>query len=229
MARCSTSPPQREVVATFSATGRISSPNDLINLYVSSNDGELLPLSSVVQIREDNVAAELERHEAVVKHADQLLKRFPESEEAGSSQRAPSNKNVISALRSAIDDVSPTSGTPSIPRGSTNETVILDASLEVRGAIVYATIIEIVAVVPILLLQGLSGSFFQPLALAYALALLASMVVALTVTPALCSFLLPNATAVRVSSTVKSVLFCDPSSVQLYGSRSGASFAEVRR
>jgi CzcA family heavy metal efflux pump len=63
--------------------------------------------------------------------------------------------------------------------------VILDASLEVRGAIVYATLIEIVAVLPILLLGGLSGAFFQPLALAYALALLASMVVALTVTPAL--------------------------------------------
>ena len=54
--------------------------------------------------------------------------------------------------------------------------------MEVRGAIVYATIIEIVAVMPIFLLAGLSGAFFQPLALAYALALLASMVVALTVT-----------------------------------------------
>ncbi|HLZ36898.1 MAG TPA: efflux RND transporter permease subunit [Mycobacteriales bacterium] len=63
--------------------------------------------------------------------------------------------------------------------------VILDASLEVRGAIVYATIIEIVAIVPIFMLAGLSGAFFRPLALAYALALLASMVVALTVTPAL--------------------------------------------
>ena len=71
--------------------------------------------------------------------------------------------------------------------GGTRSTarVILDASMEVRGAIVYATIIEIVAVVPIFLLTGLSGAFFQPLALAYALALLASMVVALTVTPAL--------------------------------------------
>src|SRR5512144_2538851 len=63
--------------------------------------------------------------------------------------------------------------------------VILDASLEVRGAIVYATIIEIIAIVPIFMLAGLSGAFFRPLALAYALALLASMVVALTVTPAL--------------------------------------------
>jgi CzcA family heavy metal efflux pump len=63
--------------------------------------------------------------------------------------------------------------------------VILDASMEVRGAIVYATLIEVAAVLPIFMLTGLSGSFFQPLAMAYALALLASMVVALTVTPAL--------------------------------------------
>ncbi len=63
--------------------------------------------------------------------------------------------------------------------------VILEASLEVRSAIVYATLIEIVAVVPIFMLTGLSGAFFRPLVTAYALALLASMVVALTVTPAL--------------------------------------------
>jgi CzcA family heavy metal efflux pump len=63
--------------------------------------------------------------------------------------------------------------------------VILDASLEVRSAIVYATLIEVVAVAPIFLLQGLSGAFFRPLVASYALALLASMVVALTVTPAM--------------------------------------------
>ena len=63
--------------------------------------------------------------------------------------------------------------------------VILEASLEVRSAIVYATLIEVVAILPIFSLEGLSGSFFRPLALSYSLALLASMVVALTVTPAL--------------------------------------------
>ena len=63
--------------------------------------------------------------------------------------------------------------------------IILKASLEVRSAIVYATLIEVVAVVPIFMLVGLSGSFFRPLVTSYALALLASMVVALTVTPAL--------------------------------------------
>ncbi len=71
--------------------------------------------------------------------------------------------------------------------GSTKSTarIILEASLEVRSAIVYATLIEVAAITPIFMLQGLSGSFFRPLATSYALALLASMVVALTVTPAL--------------------------------------------
>jgi CzcA family heavy metal efflux pump len=69
--------------------------------------------------------------------------------------------------------------------GVSTARVILNASLEVRSAIVFATLIEVVAVLPIFLLEGLSGSFFRPLALSYSLALLASMAVALTVTPAL--------------------------------------------
>jgi CzcA family heavy metal efflux pump len=68
--------------------------------------------------------------------------------------------------------------------------VILAASLEVRGAILYATLINVAAVVPVLFIGGVSGAFFRPLALSYALAVLASMVVALTVTPALALILL---------------------------------------
>jgi len=71
--------------------------------------------------------------------------------------------------------------------------VILEASLEVRHAIVYATLIEVLALMPVFFLQGLSGAFFRPLALSYALALLASMAVALTVTPALGLILLSKA------------------------------------
>ena len=71
--------------------------------------------------------------------------------------------------------------------------IILDASLEVRGAIVYATLIEIFAILPVFFMQGLSGAFFKPLAMSYALALLVSMIVALTVTPALSLILLRNA------------------------------------
>src|SRR5215208_7089546 len=68
--------------------------------------------------------------------------------------------------------------------------VVLGASVEVRSAITYATVINVVAIVPVFFLQGLSGSFFQPLVLSYGLAVLVSMLVALTVTPALCLLLL---------------------------------------
>jgi CzcA family heavy metal efflux pump len=71
--------------------------------------------------------------------------------------------------------------------------IILEASLEVRGAIVYATLIEVFAILPVFFLRGLSGAFFQPLAISYALALLVSMAVALTVTPALAYIFLRNA------------------------------------
>jgi CzcA family heavy metal efflux pump len=67
---------------------------------------------------------------------------------------------------------------------------ILHASLEVRGAILYATLINVVAVLPVVFVGGLTGSFFRPLALSYALAVLVSMVVALTVTPAMSLILL---------------------------------------
>jgi CzcA family heavy metal efflux pump len=63
--------------------------------------------------------------------------------------------------------------------------VILAASLEVRSAVVYATFIVILVFVPVLTLTGLQGSFFAPLAKTYILAILASLAVALTVTPAL--------------------------------------------
>ena len=68
--------------------------------------------------------------------------------------------------------------------------IILDASLEVRPAIWWATLVIVLAVVPIFFMGGLAGAFFEPLAVAFILAMLASMVVALTVTPALCLLLL---------------------------------------
>ncbi|HXJ75110.1 MAG TPA: efflux RND transporter permease subunit, partial [Candidatus Dormibacteraeota bacterium] len=63
--------------------------------------------------------------------------------------------------------------------------VILDASLEVRSAVVYATFIVALVFVPVLTLTGLQGKFFAPLALSYIVAIMASLGVALTVTPAL--------------------------------------------
>lgn len=63
--------------------------------------------------------------------------------------------------------------------------VVLEASLEVRSAVVYATFVVALVFAPVLTLSGLSGSFFSPLALSYILAVMASLVVALTVTPAM--------------------------------------------
>jgi CzcA family heavy metal efflux pump len=76
--------------------------------------------------------------------------------------------------------------------GGTRSTasIILDASLEVRSPIIYATLIIVLAVVPVFFMTGLAGAFFQPLAVSYAIALLASMLVALTVMPALCLIML---------------------------------------
>ena len=73
-----------------------------------------------------------------------------------------------------------------------NFAVVLEASLEVRSAVVYATVIVILAFLPVFFLTGLAGAFFRPLAAAYILAILASLVVALTVTPAMSLMLLPK-------------------------------------
>ena len=70
--------------------------------------------------------------------------------------------------------------------------IVLDASLEVRNAIIYASLIEISALIPVFFMEGLSGSFFKPLAGAYVVAGLVSPLVALTVTPALILFVLSN-------------------------------------
>ena len=80
--------------------------------------------------------------------------------------------------------------------------VVLDASMEVRSAVLYGSLIVVVVFVPVFMLDGLAGAFFRPLALSYVLAILASLAVALTVTPALALLLLPKHLDTRESRLV---------------------------
>lgn len=90
-------------------------------------------------------------------------------------------ENIVRRLREA-------------PADADRRALIAEASVEVRGPVVYATFVLALTILPILFLTGLQGAFFAPLALAFLLATLASLAVAMTVTPALALLLLGRGT-----------------------------------
>jgi CzcA family heavy metal efflux pump len=100
-------------------------------------------------------------------------------------------ENVVRRLRQQRSD-----GTP----GKSTASLIFEAAPEVRRPILYATLILLLVISPIILIGGQSNVLFQSLAVSYGLALLASTLVALTVTPALCVILLANAPLVQRES-----------------------------
>lgn len=70
--------------------------------------------------------------------------------------------------------------------------VIFHASREVRGSVIYATLLQLIVFIPFLLLPGIDGKILAPIGVAYIVSMIMSLITAVTLVPVLCSWLLPN-------------------------------------
>jgi len=94
-------------------------------------------------------------------------------------------------------------------RGGSEESIawiIRESTVEMQGVLMYATLIILLAVSPVLFMQGIFGAFYQPLVYAYALAVIVSLFVALTVTPVLSAILFRNVPAGSDGSSLAGAL-----------------------
>ncbi len=105
-------------------------------------------------------------------------------------------ENIVRRLRQAREE----------GNGKSTATIIYEAVIEMHNSFLYATVIIVLAVIPALFLEGVSGAFWQPVATSYILALLAAFVTALTVTPALSVLFLRNASFRTSESPVVGML-----------------------
>lgn len=88
-----------------------------------------------------------------------------------------------------------------LPNPAPLHQVVFQASMEVRSSVVYATFIVALVFLPLLTIGGVAGKLFAPLGMAYIAAIMASLVIALTITPALCFLLLGNASHLKTEDS----------------------------
>lgn len=70
--------------------------------------------------------------------------------------------------------------------------VIYEASKEVRGSVVYATVLQLIVFIPFLMLPGIDGKILAPIGIAYMISMIMSLLTAVTLVPVICSYLLPS-------------------------------------